>query len=132
MLPFVCSSHKSTYLQALPFLSFNIGDITMKHEGGIYLMESNGFYKIGRATLPSQRLKSLQTGNPHEIKLIKTWHTNSFNGVCCDCIYESSLQALFSHKSVRGEWFALSSEDINLLMENNNLHTLLKELKAYE
>lgn len=64
----------------------------------LYLVECDGYYKIGRTEeLPVQRLAALQTGSPHPMRLV-----SFFRGA-------TRLERLFHFKfralRVRGEWF---------------------------
>jgi T5orf172 domain len=71
----------------------------------VYLMEDsrNGMFKIGRSKTPGKRERTLQSEVP---------------GVClriavpADEEHEQWLHKHFSGKSVRGEWFSLSPDDV--------------------
>jgi hypothetical protein len=72
----------------------------------VYLLECQGFYKIGITRNVVERLKACQTGNPFEIKLVYYDFCSRARTV------EGILHALFKDKNVRGEWFKLSDKDI--------------------
>lgn len=76
-----------------------------------YLMlDSNtGYIKIGRSVNPKKRETTLQSEKPN-ITLLKT----------CDSDIETKLHKIFKDKRVRGEWFSLSKEDINYIVDTFN------------
>lgn len=70
-------------------------------------MVGTDYYKIGYTeSNVSNRLKQLQTGNPHKLELV-TW----FYGTTAD---EGALHKDFAHKRAPAgnEWFALSKLDV--------------------
>lgn len=76
----------------------------------IYLMKNsrNNLVKIGYSVDPSFREKTLQSEEP-EIDLIASWI-----GSCED---EQALHRRYKEKRVRGEWFRLSADDVDQLVE---------------
>lgn len=81
----------------------------------VYLMkETNGKYiKIGKSVTPLNREKTLWSEKPNiELFLICTCEDELSAGHL-----EKELHQLFRHKRVRGEWFELNNEDINLVKE---------------
>lgn len=75
-----------------------------KHSNSIrtYLVYDGRLYKIGKSGNPLERVKGLRTGNV------------SVEMICYgDGISEEALHALFHHKRVNGEWFALSTEEVD-------------------
>lgn len=74
----------------------------------IYLMRNNrnGFIKIGQSDNPRSREKTLQSEEP-EIELLKSWH-----GIVGQ---EKELHEKFSHLRLRGEWFKLDVEHMELI-----------------
>lgn len=74
--------------------------------GYIYLLESNGLFKIGYSHKPKARLTRLQTGSPCPIRLVHTIRTAHYKAV------EQQLHNEFAEKRVHLEWFALDGEDI--------------------
>jgi predicted DNA-binding transcriptional regulator len=74
--------------------------------GKIYLAidENTGYYKIGWSKNPSKREKTLQSEKP-TIKFLIT-----IDGRVQD---ESYLHKVFGAKRIRGEWFAMDSQDVN-------------------
>lgn len=77
----------------------------------IYLMvdHNTGFYKIGRSKSPLKREKTLQSEKP-TIELIAHWESVES--------HENWLHQKFENKRIRGEWFALSQEDVDFILEN--------------
>lgn len=84
----------------------------------VYLMRNNrnGYIKIGYSSNPSYRESTLQSEEP-EIELIFSVKTY------IDC--EIKLHDLFADKRLRGEWFNLTSDDIQKSKE----YLLSKEIK---
>lgn len=68
------------------------------------------FYKIGKGKNPTQREKTLLHDSP-TISLFKTVKTESMSKL------ETELHNIFDDKRYRGEWFKLTKEDINWLVE---------------
>jgi hypothetical protein len=80
--------------------------------GWIYLMLAKGAkaIKIGFSTkYPSARKRTLQTGNPHELKLIML-----VQGTVQD---ERRYHEQFAHLRIRGEWFTDAPELRNYFRE---------------
>lgn len=78
-----------------------------------YLMadRSTGMYKIGRSIEPYFREKTLQSQNP-VIELICT----------CQVDIEKHLHEYYADQRVRGEWFNLSDEQVNEVIEIFEIH----------
>ncbi len=72
----------------------------------LYLFESAGLYKIGITQDVQQRIRSMQSGNPHSIVLI------AYRIVAYAEANERNLHAHFQHCRRRGEWFALDADDV--------------------
>lgn len=74
----------------------------------IYLIQSleTGQYKIGRTKNINKRLKSLQTGNGGQLKLIDKFVSNYSNKL------EKYLHNIYSHENTVGEWFSLSISEV--------------------
>lgn len=70
-------------------------------------MGEDGPIKIGRADRPSSRLRELQTGNPHKLRLIGKFKAPR------DA--EPLLHSLFPHHRLEGEWFKPDSEILSLV-----------------
>lgn len=76
----------------------------------IYLIECNGYYKIGKTSCDiGDRLSGLQTGNPFPLTVVANIVRTDSSGL------EVYLHNRFKHKRVRGEWFSLSDSDIEYI-----------------
>lgn len=75
----------------------------------VYLLRAFKWYKIGRTRKLTSRVKALRTEPPFEIELIHL--------IECDNSWraEKILHGIFSEKRVKGEWFALDAEDVELI-----------------
>ena len=88
----------------------HIQDTTEPEFGFVYLMAEHGngsHYKIGCAKNPEERLQNLQTGAASSLQLVHTIKTDDMHGV------EKYWHLLFESRRQRGEWYGLSSEDVN-------------------
>lgn len=79
--------------------------------GCVYLMSCNEFTKIGVSAAHSAyaRRIEMQNGNPYPVEVAKTYALHNYMEV------ESVLHEEFSHARHRGEWFILSSADIDII-----------------
>lgn len=69
----------------------------------VYLLESDGFYKLGISTNIQKRIGDEQTGNPHEIKVVTFFSApHSY----CYAFEQIWHKRLVDHNH-RGEWFYL-------------------------
>lgn len=83
-----------------------------KREYKTYLVSgSNGLIKIGKTIDVNKRIKVLQSINP-EIKII----------ACCDKDVELELHEKYSKKRIQSEWFSLTKDDIDEIMNNYEFH----------
>jgi|SaaInlLV_10m_DNA_4_1040232.scaffolds.fasta_scaffold22105_3 hypothetical protein len=80
----------------------------------LYVLECNGYYKIGITNNITNRLKSLQTGNAHEINVIHIEERYKPEKA------EKYLHQKFSNKRLKGEWF-----------KEVTLHEILVALKLF-
>ena len=74
----------------------------------VYLIHSVGttYYKIGMAISIENRIKEMQTGNPHELNVVaKTRHSNAR-------LFEKHLHAICQNNRIRGEWFDLDDYEL--------------------
>ena len=62
---------------------------------------------------PNQRLKRLRSSSPAEVSVVMFLATTEPR------ILESALHRQFSDKRVRGEWFALTDDDLNSIREEH-------------
>lgn len=99
----------------------------------VYVAESNGYHKIGKTKDVQQRLSSLQTGNPHTVRIVKTYKVK-------DAFHmESYLHKVLSNTRVGGEWFSASLEEIEYQagqyfesLEYQVLYTVLNDKESIE
>lgn len=81
---------------------------TTKMENVYLLHEQDNFYKIGMSKCPETRIKSLQTGNHRQLKVV----------ACCPGgkLFETRLHDMFEQRRIvdspAKEWFRLSDEDV--------------------
>lgn len=88
---------------------------THSWKGYLYLLESNGLYKIGYSTEPETRLRRLQTGSACPIKIVHTIRTGIYREI------ERQLHARFWRKRLHGEWFVLDDTDVAYIKELDHL-----------
>lgn len=74
--------------------------------GFVYILKSGDHYKIGNAIDPVRRLKSLQAAWPEPMEIVHKIESDRYKYI------ERDLHRRFAGKRVRGEWFALSDEDL--------------------
>lgn len=73
----------------------------------VYLIRAeNGLVKIGITINVEQRFRTLDTSCPVEIALIGVLHSDEA------IVVEAELHERFEDRRVKGEWFALSSQEI--------------------
>lgn len=72
--------------------------------GFLYVLECNGFIKIGVTENVTLRVATLQTGNPYPIELLCKWHTSD------PYDEERFWHNHLKQYRVRGEWFKLPDE----------------------
>lgn len=72
-------------------------------------MDVTGYYKIGRTNTPEIRLSTFEVKLPFRIEIISLFACKNA------AIKESELHTQYANKRIRGEWFALESEDVMYL-----------------
>lgn len=85
----------------------------------LYIMYSGGFYKIGIADKPEERLDYLQGGNPYKIELLDTIKVPSraeARGI------EREIHNRLSDFNQRREWFNLNAKNIDILNKTLQEH----------
>lgn len=78
----------------------------------LYIISNHkGQVKIGISKHPEKRLKQLQTGNPHPLKLEGVFHVEDY--------YEKRLHYLLRNFKARhkGEWFNISVKNMFELLD---------------
>lgn len=88
--------------------------------GYVYVVraEGTGLYKIGKSIAPNRRKKSLQAGSPYRLsEPIVTFR--------CEDVFnaESSLKLRFSHRNTYGEWFDLTTADVDYIIHLSRTQT---------
>lgn len=82
-------------------------------------MKCSIFYKIGFSKNPKNRLKTVKTHNPLDVKIVATLKTDSHLSL------EKELHNLFVNKNTRREWFELHQEDLLILKVNYGFNFLI-------
>jgi hypothetical protein len=81
--------------------------------GYVYILQSDsGFYKIGKAKNPEQRLRNFEVILPMIVKPLLLIKTDDYHGL------EKELHKRFKDKRKDGEWFALHSWDIEAIRKD--------------
>lgn len=86
----------------------NTAHTPLTNEGFIYLVKLDKHYKIGKSVLPEQRLKEF-TLLPFPLEEICIELVEDYEQV------ERELHEQFKQKRVRGEWFELNQDDIEII-----------------
>jgi hypothetical protein len=78
--------------------------------GYLYLLRSTtGYFKIGRTTDPTNRIKTFEVKLPFEVAYEHVFPTDDMFGM------EKALHSRFAEKRVNGEWFALAPDDVEYI-----------------
>ena len=95
----------------------------------IYLIYSQVGIMIGKSSNINRRFAIIDTYSPIELQLLRVYWIEK-NG-----IHERRLHKLFTHKRIRGGWFALDIDDIKeidrYLIENKGTR-ILDNLKKFK
>ena len=75
----------------------------------IYILESDGFYKIGVSANINNRIKELQTGNPYTIECVFSRRVPEAYEV------EKYIHKLFEQDKVSGEWFEFDDRTLDIV-----------------
>jgi len=79
--------------------------------GYVYLMFSNGLYKIGISSDPMRRRKEIERASGRPVQMIAyTWARDAWSR-------ERTLHNHFSGFRREGEWFALDQEQVDSIVE---------------
>lgn len=89
----------------------------------IYFIRCGKYIKIGYSSNPEQRLKELQVGNPHKLKLVNTMPGDSKT--------ELSLHKLYDSKRVHGEWFRYEGDLKRSIISINNKNSI-KNIHSFQ
>lgn len=82
----------------------------MKVSGKVYLLKATGhpWYKVGKSIKSTKRLRWLYTQLPFEVELIHAIDTDNIGAV------EDHFKRLFRSKRIRGEWYNLSADEVEI------------------
>jgi len=82
----------------------------MPSEELVYLIQGGPYHKIGRTKNLKKRIKTLQTGHPYQLQMIKTWTVPNSTQA------ETSLHHKFISLKIHGDWFNLEITDVQELL----------------
>jgi len=74
--------------------------------GGVYLLKSGRFYKIGKAIVFDRRIKQIKLQQPEPVEVVHKVYTHNLDQAECQ------WHNRFASKRKNGEWFELSEEDV--------------------
>lgn len=75
----------------------------------VYLAKAdNGLFKIGLSSNACERIRGLNKQSPIDIKMVALY--GSTDAIAC----ENELHRWFRNKHVKGEWFYLTDEDVEV------------------
>lgn len=77
--------------------------------GFVYLLHSNGVYKIGKALNLEARVLQISPVMPHPLELIHSIESDDYDQL------ELKLHNMFGHARLNGEWFNLSPTDVEYI-----------------
>lgn len=97
--------------EALSQLGYITYEKSAIHSAGyVYLLRSiSGHYKIGHAADPANRLRTFNVKLPFEVEFECIIKTSDMRKL------ESDFHMKFQHRRVNGEWFSLSSADVEYI-----------------
>lgn len=90
----------------------------------IYILESNGFYKIGVSADIDARIKNLQIGNPHIISHVFSRMVPEAYEV------EQELHDMFAEYRIKGEWFKFDTKTLEILKDQIVFYMRLHSIGA--
>lgn len=85
-------------------------------KGFIYLIQgADSLYKIGKSKEPKKRISRLEVKLPFDIQVEHLIPSNSYHEA------EIHLHERYAHRRIRGEWFDLSTSEVNEIKEIQRL-----------
>jgi len=82
----------------------------------VYVLECDGFVKIGIAKSVPKRMAGIQTGSPHDVEFLGMFPTIS------PAEDEANLHRHYSEFRKRGEWFKLPQDKLDKLLRQACYH----------
>jgi len=96
------------------------------HSAGVYILKSlGGLYKIGCSKDLAKRMSALWSVIPEEFEIFAFAPTREFRPS------ERYLHSEYQSKRVRGEWFALTEDDIIRLLETYEFILVNKPITSF-
>lgn len=83
--------------------------------GYVYVLSGGGYYKIGFSKHVNVRVKQISPKLPFDVKLVCTIETDDMVRA------EAYLHGKYASKRAKGEWFALTDEDLEWLLDTDAL-----------
>lgn len=77
----------------------------------VYLLQANDHYKIGVSLSVAERVKQLQTANPHPIQTVHYVEVSDYVGL------EAYLHQIMATKRTSGEWFRLDQWEVSAVRQ---------------
>ena len=93
--------------QTLETIEESTTEAATREDGYVYLLQFGNEYKIGSSNNVERRFREIKTQMPYDGKIIHTISTGDPVGI------ESYWHNYFKEKRLKGEWFKLSSSDLN-------------------
>lgn len=84
-------------------------ELTLKSPAGVYVLQSDRYFKIGYSSRPFTRVMDLAGSTPHPIRVIAYMqHKHAIE-------LEYALHTKFARKRMNGEWFRLDEDEVRYL-----------------
>jgi hypothetical protein len=106
----IMKNGKQIHIDVGCFKTYEEAEIALNDEWGsnVYFISDGQFIKIGKANNVEKRMKELQIGNPHKLKILKIIKcSNEHSAYELERFFHSILHSV--NKS--GEWFHLSMKE---------------------
>ncbi|WP_017731896.1 GIY-YIG nuclease family protein [Nafulsella turpanensis] len=87
----------------------------------VYILKTGkNLYKIGKTQHLQRRLSGYRTHLPVEFRVVRQYMAANMDEL------EQSLHVVFQHKHVKGEWFELATEDLQICDNIARSHAMVK------